>query len=440
MNIAFKVFSYIVVLLGILAIVCLVWPISDDLSRFTGSVESFKFTMEKSDGTTFKAKEIGFLSDRITYYKTKNISIHYGNGSAIKKEDLLGIDVIYNGEYPQTIADAEVSISSKSTTINKNDMLKIFTYYGELNAVDGNTVALTPNENKIRIYRGNVDSVMIESENITNFSFIDFEMSDNPYSHVGFDTDNITLTIYDVSKFSSSGQLSKMMIRRGEGVLGIGNHKFDIENNDILDIEIAEVGGSLLSVDNNDMEFDGIANSAKLNNKNILINYPTYVLKFKPEKINAYATLLLSIITILYVVFTGQTVEESKKERSVSFIMKRLEEFYYPLDELLKTYVHVVEPKNDNTDEPERELRIRATLRQRESRIQIENYQDIINHQYLAENDTKVILDKFLATNISKARTTEKEDLNRYDKLVALIKNDIVKLRNDLEKLRNIKQ
>ena len=95
---------------------------------------------------------------------------------------------------------------------------------------------------------------------------------------------------------------------------------------------------------------------------------------------------------------------------------------------------------NDNTNEPERELRIRATLRQRESRIKIENYQDIINHQYLAENDTKVILDKFLATNISKASTTEKEDLNRYDKLVALIKNDIVKLRNDLEKLRNIKQ
>ena len=426
----------IITILILLIVAIIAWPISDNSSIFTGSADSFRFTIEKSS-TLFKAKEIGFFADAIDFHPTKNISIHYDNDTIIKKDDLLSIDVKYSGKRQQVIKDAEMELSSDNATIYKNNIRDIFTYSGKLNAEYGNTVKLTPNENKIRIYRDSVDSVMIGSETITDFIYIDFEMSNNGYSNVHFYTDDIALNIYGISEFHSSGQLSKIRISRGEGILGIGDHDFDIKNNDILDIEIADVDFSRLSVNDRIMEFDGFVKSAKLNHKNIFINDPIYMLKFKPEQINAYATIVLAIITIVYVFFTGEsihqtdsTIEELRKERKMALITKRLEEFYYPLDELLKTYVSV-------TDESEPELRINVALRNRRNRILIKNYQDITNHQYLAEKDTKVSLDQFLNVISFKNGSKDEKYHGCYNTLVELIKKDISKLQNDFEILLN---
>ena len=426
----------IITILILLIVAIIAWPISDDSSIFAGSADSYRFTVEKSN-TLFKAKSIGFFADAIDFHPTKNISIHYDKDTIIKKDDLLSIYVNYSGKRQQIIADAEVKISSDNATIYKNDMRNIFKYSGELNAEIGNTVDLALNNNTIRIYNGSVDSVMIGSETITDFMYIDFEMIDNAYSNVRFDADDIALNIYGISEFHSSGQLSKIRISRGEGILGIGDHDFDIKNNDILDIEIADVDFSRLSVNDRIMEFDGFVKSAKLNHKNIFINDPIYMLKFKPEQINAYATIVLAIITIVYVFFTGEsihqtdsTIEELRKERKMALITKRLEEFYYPLDELLKTYVSV-------TDESEPELRINVALRNRRHRIEIKNYQDITNHQYLAEKDTKVSLDQFLNVISFKNRSKDEKYHDCYNTLVELIKKDISKLQKDFEILLN---
>ena len=426
----------IITILILLIVAIIAWPISDDSSIFAGSADSYRFTVEKSN-TLFKAKSIGFFADAIDFHPAKNISIHYDKDTIIKKDDLLNIYVNYSGKRQQIIADAEVKISSDNATIYKNDMRNIFKYSGELNAEIGNTVDLALNNNTIRIYNGSVDSVMIGSETITDFMYIDFEMIDNAYSNVRFDADDIALNIYGISEFHSSGQLSKIRISRGEGILGIGDHDFDIKNNDILDIEIADVDFSRLSVNDRIMEFDGFVKSAKLNHKNIFINDPIYMLKFKPEQINAYATIVLAIITIVYVFFTGEsihqtdsTIEELRKERKMALITKRLEEFYYPLDELLKTYVSV-------TDKSEPELRINVALRNRRYRIEIKNYQDITNHQYLAEKDTKVSLDQFLNVISFKNRSKDEKYHDCYNTLVELIKKDISKLQKDFEILLN---
>lgn len=451
-DILIKITIFIIFLVAIIAYL----PISDDSSRFTGSAESFRFTMEKSN-TLFKAKEIGFFVDTIDFHPTKNISIHYDNDTIIKKDDLLSIDVNYSGKKKQIIKNAEVRIFSDNTQIHKDDILNNFIYYGVLNTVNGNTVDLALNENTIRIYRDSVDSVMIGSETITDFIYIDFEMSDNPYSNVYFDTDDITLNIYGVSEFSSSGQWSKIWLRRGEGILGIGNHEFDIKNNDILDIEIAEVDASRLSIDNKIMAFDGIANSAKLNNKNILINDPIYMLKFKPEQINAYATLVnacatlvLVIITIVYVFFTGQMVEltkgsleqtkksihqtenaieEMKKERKMARIKEQLESFYYPLQTFLS--VSVTDNRRNSPNTPTPQL-IGPSYEKRDGN---RNYKDFIDHQHLAENKVGEELNYFLENFLNTDRIKEEEKIQHYDDLVHLIKKDINRLKTEFDEL-----
>lgn len=447
------IFVKIVILIVLVVAIIVYLPISDDSSRFTGSADSFTFTMEKSN-TLFKAKEIGFFADTIDFHPTKNISIHYDNDTIIEKDDLLSIYVNYSGKRQQIIKNAEVRIFSDSTQIHKDDILNKFTYYGVLNAVNGNTVDLALNEYTIRIYIDSVDSVMIGSETITDFIYIDFEMVDNPYSNVYFDTDDIALNIYDVSEFSSSGQLSRIRLRRGEGILGIGDHEFDIKNNDILDVEIAYVDFSRLSANDRIMEFDGFVKSAKLNYKNIFINDPIYMLKFKPEQINAYATLVnagatlvLVIITIVYVFFTQQmakqaeennkhtesVIEESKKERRMSFIEKRLENFYYPLHDFLLLSVTDNRRKDPTTDTPQ--LTIPKYFDKKDNRVNDINYKDVINHQYLAEKNVGKELDYFLKTIFTEKRTQNKDEIDRYDKLVKLVEDDIKHIRKEYEEL-----
>lgn len=422
-------------------------PVSHQSSRFVGDTDSFSIIMENSS-ISFKSKSIELLANEIVFYSPKYIIIEYNNGT-VAIIDSSPIQIEYNKKVPQLMTDIEISLFLNDFKVDKDYIYDYSIFSGEVNRNMGDYRQLTSINQKVVINKNSVNHVFIENENITDFKQITFEMDNTSFAHIF--TDQINIKAYGISEFKSTGQLSQIILYRGEGILGLDDHEFDIKSDDILNIEMMANYNSRLSADDEKITFHGITSSARLNNQNIMKNNLWYMLKFKPEKINAYATLLLAFITIVYVVFTGQIVKqteknikqteniitESEKERKVTFIMKRLEEFYYPLNDLLKGYVNVVKTNNDNNDVFERELRIRQELHLRTNRNIIKNYQDVINHQYLAENDTKVILDQFLDECIVKDRTTEKEDLNCYDKLIELIERDITKLRNDLEKLLN---
>lgn len=438
----------IVLSIGIIAIALMyaILPVSNQVSSFAGNAESFNISIQNSD-ISFKAKSIGFLTDTVVFYSGKNILIEYKNNTEYRVDNLSSIQIDYDKTVNQSIkADVKMTFSFNNVIITKDGFSNSTIISGELNKAGSNR--LESNGENIKINNYGVNRVLIGNKNITDFKQISFEMRDGSEAH--FISDEVSISVADISELSTKKvKFSKIAINGIEGELGLDDHEFNLKKTDDLSIEISPKFNSVLSIINEEITFDGTASSARLNNKNIIKNDVWYMLKFKPEKINAYATLLLAFITILYVVFTGLIVEqtnknfkqtadiitESKKERKIAFIMKRLEEFYYPLDELLKTYVHIVKIKNDETDVSVRELRVDDILRHRKDRIKIKNYQDTINHQYLAEKDTKVILDTFLGKNIYKARTTEKEYLDCHDELVKLIENDICKLRENLGKL-----
>lgn len=419
-------------------------PVSHQSSRFVGDTDSFSIIMENSS-ISFKSKSIELLANEIVFYSPKYIIIEYNNGT-VAIIDSSPIQIEYNKKVPQLMTDIEISLFLNDFKVDKDYIYDYSIFSGEVNRNMGDYRQLTSINQKVVINKNSVNHVFIENENITDFKQITFEMDNTSFAHIF--TDQINIKANGIYEFKSAGQLSQIIMYRSEGILGLDDHEFDIKSDDILHIEMMANHNSRLSVDDEKITFHGIISSARLNNQNIMKNNIWYMLKFKPEKINAYSTLLLVFITILYVVFTGQIVKqteknlkqteniiaESEKERKVVFIMKRLEEFYYPLDNLLKTYVKVVETNNDNKDVYERELRIRQELYSITGRNSIKSYQDVIKHQYLAENDTKDIFDHVARKIFTTSRTTKKEDLNCYDKLIELIERDITKLRNDLEK------
>lgn len=184
-----------------------------------------------------------------------------------------------------------------------------------------------------------------------------------------------------------------------------------------------------------------------MNNDNILVNEYRYLLKFKPEKINAYATLGLAFITIFYVIYTGSLVRqteksikqtdsiinESKKERQIELITKQLEKFYYPLQNFLLLSVTDNRINIPDTDTPQ--LSIPIHIIQHKNRVNDINYNNVIIHQHLAEKKVGEELDYFLKNILVKKSTQDENVIKRYDDFVKLIDEDIKIIRRKYEKL-----
>ena len=423
-----------------------VFPVSNQNSSFTGNVESFNIAMP-NPYMSFKAESIGLSADIVVFRSVKNILIDYNNGTETRVDYLPAIQVEYNKTVAQPISDVEMSLLFNDVVIDK--FSNHADIYGKLTSID----RIKSNDEKVRIYKDGVNSVSINGTNVTDFKQIFFEMVGE--GKLQIISGDIFISVTNISGLDTEKvKFSKITIRNGEGELGLDGHDFDIKTIDDLNIEILSKSDSFITIDNDNVHFDGIATSAKLNNDNILVNEYRYLLKFKPEKINAYATLGLVFITIVYVFFTGQMVEltknsheqtnesirqtenaieEMRTERKMTFIMKRLEEFYYPLCNLLKTYVWEVQSNANNKDNVmQRELSIRFKA-SRKDKNDVLDYTAVVNRQYLAESDTKAALDYFLKFIIVKDKVSSTKDLDCYDKFVVLIKRDISKLRDEFE-------
>lgn len=427
----------------VIAIIIVNIPVSNQSSRFAGDADSFSITMENSS-ISFKSKSIELLANEIIFYRPKNILIEYNNGTAVRI-DRPQIYIEYNKKVYQPMTDIEMSLFLNYVKIDKDYIDNDSIFSGVVNRNAGDYRQLTSMNQKVTINENSAIRASMGNENIADFKKITFKMDNTSFAHVF--TDQINMKAYGISEFKISGQLSKITLRHGEGILGLNNHEFEIKSDDILDIEMMANYNSRLSADDGKITFHGITSSARLNNQNIIKNDIWYMLTFKPEKINAYATLLLAFITIIYVIFTGQMVEQTKKtmhqtdntieemrtERKMTFIMKRLEEFYYPLCNLLKTYVWEVQSNANNKDNVmQRELSIRFKA-SRKDKNDVLDYTSVVNRQYLAESDTKAALDYFLKFIIVKDKVSSTKDLDCYDKFVVLIKRDINKLRDEFE-------
>lgn len=149
--------------------------------------------------------------------------------------------------------------------------------------------------------------------------------------------------------------------------------------------------------------------------------------------LNVSCSVILAVITALYAYFTYMIVNQSTKAQKIAFAEKRLEYFYYPLDDFLKSYIRVI--KVDGA----RHLRVSSDIYPVKNRTLNPVYIDVAKHKYLAEKLTKNTLDSFLSIISKKPEVIEKKDMETYDNLMLLIQGDIEKLLEELDRLLNEK-
>ncbi|MBP1908247.1 hypothetical protein [Methanolobus bombayensis] len=148
------------------------------------------------------------------------------------------------------------------------------------------------------------------------------------------------------------------------------------------------------------------------------------------ELLNVSLTVVFVFVTSIYVYFTYQIVEQSSIDRKISFTEKKLVNFYYPLEDFMKFSVKAV------GDEPnERELRRDSGLDTVEKRNSNPIYRDIVKNKYLADNETRAILDSFLDILSQNSRSKKPEHLSVYDNLNALVS---LKIKSSLEELNSL--
>ena len=286
---------------------------------FKGTAESFNLTGQNTE-VLFKAKKIHFTTNETVFNNVNNITIESNNGKLKQIDKSPSVKVITNSNRyrPISIDDIDINIvfnlpMSFKYTINR---IEISGYmYSPFFKLNGGEVTLK---------NGGVDTVFIGDEKITDFRLISFKMDNT--SSIKVLSNNIELDAFGVSDLIIVGnKLSTISIPYGEGILRLDNHLFDIRNADRTDIKVVPTKESYFEVYEGNIVFNGITNSAKLNNEDQIMSDLEYWLKIQPEKINAYSSLINVFMMLFLVGLTWWYAHSTKKLVSIETDKKKHE-------------------------------------------------------------------------------------------------------------------
>lgn len=147
---------------------------------------------------------------------------------------------------------------------------------------------------------------------------------------------------------------------------------------------------------------------------------------------NISLTAVFVFVTSIYVYFTYQIVKQSTIEREISFIEKRLEKLYYPLNDILSSeYVFCLIDAEGYIESADLGLFSSDTKRYK--------VDEIVPFVYLATNELEGTLYEFIDVmrNSNPMESVGIEFNNRVELLKEMTTNDIDKFRDKLRKLIN---
>jgi len=170
-----------------------------------------------------------------------------------------------------------------------------------------------------------------------------------------------------------------------------------------------------------------------------IINYNLDLL----DVINVSLITILVLITGAYGYFTWKIVDETRNDRRISQIERKikftehqLRDFYYPLENFLKRYFSYREKTNNPKDKPVPYLHVTSDLHNTKTRNELLEYEYIIKNKYLATEDILDNLYDFLdEKNISRQKITDANILSLYDNLIIDVDKKTIYLN---EKLSNL--
>lgn len=131
-------------------------------------------------------------------------------------------------------------------------------------------------------------------------------------------------------------------------------------------------------------------------------------------------TIALLVVTAIYVYLTYQIVVQGENDRKIEFIERKLEKFYYPFLNFLKTSIDLIPIEDER-----KLLRFRKKLYNIDNRKSDPDYREFSTHKYLATKNINDSLENFFKIINQNQETKEKEHIDVYEKLIKDVEIDI---------------
>lgn len=301
-------------------------------SRFDGTSEYYN-VMGQNSNIQFKAEKVYFMANTAVFRSVNNINIEKWDEECISKNSSPAIQINYKDDVYSILSyvDADIRFKNSSIIWSNSNQIQIEGYINE------NWPYELKSNCQVMVTDQVADSVFIGSEEFTDFKSISFEMDNS--SHFSLFSELIKLDCYGVSNSKINGQFSQL-INVGEGDLRLNANHYHLKNTDSMLVKVNPNSSSSIDVNDAEIKFNALSiNSANVNGQNLMKGQISYWFNYKIEIINALATSVLVLATILYVFLTAETLGHQEKISTVVFAERRLEKLYYPLQTLLHSPV-----------------------------------------------------------------------------------------------------
>ncbi|MCZ7383007.1 MAG: hypothetical protein O8C64_15730 [Candidatus Methanoperedens sp.] len=276
---------------------------------FSGSSDAFYFRGDWTD-VQFKSNLIYLGTNDVLFSSVKNIILKNISGEPEK----------FNNGNSGTIRIESCNIERTPISISAPETDFGFTfenlslYYDAATFKNGTRIYINGYMYDIHPYKPNRGNVTVNSlcnvsinRNIqSGFSEISFEMDNTSFinfwpSRAIVDSSRFSNVLIDrESEYNAPERyLSEFHISQSNGKLRLGNHLFDISDADEIDIKVPPDSPRRLRFQDKALIFNGLTNSVKLNNEDIIMSDFSYWLEYQPEKINGFGVLISAYLALL---------------------------------------------------------------------------------------------------------------------------------------------
>lgn len=305
-------------------------------SKFSGNAESFSF-IGNDCIVEYSTSDISFMSDKFEIIGIKNVVMEKdGKRTPL---NITRIITLGNSKHPLLFSNSgctEVEIAFENISLYKQlDYIEI---NGVMNSTYMNTLKYQSGETFLNVItikeiKNDFMTVTLYEEKEAIYSAtIFFEWSNN--SEVWLKSENTLIRSSNVSNFDitkqSNSKISHLILNSGEGSLELDDHSFEIKGSNVLDIRFLplNIQEQNFFINNNEMEFRGYVNHARLNTEDIKIGNIEYCFKKEPERINAYAVSILVIITLWQTYLSYLSSNQERKNRRRFIVKKYINPFH----------------------------------------------------------------------------------------------------------------
>ena len=409
-------FYIVVIAVVVLFSIDLMIPNPNPSLIFEGNSESFNLNGHNAK-TNFKTDIVYFMSDISVFRSVKNISITNKNGN-VTFISSSNVEVFYNENRYEMLLYGHTDLYIDDFTIIRHDINRI--------QIDGNLNQNSSNVLKsdgctITITNSEANSVLIEGNEFKNFNAISFELDNT--SHIQLVQGTIKIDAYGISETRINGQLSnEFALDMSEGKLRLDDQSFNVINTDDIDGNINSNYPASFEVEDIKMSLKATVDSVTMNGNNIIMSKIIYWFNQQTEKINAFATVILVIITAMYAYDNNRMIKQTNENSEIAFIEKRLEKLYYPLMDVLQNPVIMLFEK------------------EKYGYIDLDKIDKIVPFQYLASENIVKLVENFVNEAFAKRLTrtlTEATPFDKYALHTIVTKNIKTKVNEDIEIYKN---